>query len=138
MGKKFWIAVAVMFVLGMLLDFVVHAVLLQADYLALPALYRSEQDAAPFFPYMLLAHVLMAGGFVWVYQQGRSDAAWFAQGMRFGMAMTILLTVPGYLIYYAVQPLPQLLVLKQIIFGVLQTLILGVAVAWLARPAPAA
>ena len=43
MGKKFWIAVAVMFVLGMLLDFMVHAVLLQADYLALPALYRSEK-----------------------------------------------------------------------------------------------
>ena len=133
MGKKFWIAVLAMFVLGMLLDFVVHAVLLHADYLALPTLYRTEQDAQGYFPYMLLAHGLMAGGFVWVYDQGRNDGPWLAQGVRFGLAMTILLTVPGYLIYYAVQPLPQLLVLKQIIFGIVQTLILGVALGWLRR-----
>ena len=133
MGKKFWIAVLAMFVLGMLLDFVVHAVLLHADYLALPALYRNEQDAQGYFPYMLLAHGLMAGGFVWVYDQGRVDGPWLAQGVRFGLAMTILLTVPGYLIYYAVQPLPQLLVLKQIISGIVQTLILGVALGWLRR-----
>ena len=133
MGKKFWIAVLAMFVLGMLLDFVVHAVLLHSDYLALPALYRNEQDAQGYFPYMLLAHALMAGGFVWVYDQGRVEGPWLAQGVRFGLAMTILLTVPGYLIYYAVQPLPQLLVLKQIIFGIVQTLILGVALGWLRR-----
>ncbi len=133
MGKRFWMAVLLMFVLSMALDFVVHAVLLQPDYLALPALYRSEQDGAAFFPYMLLAHVLIAGGFVWVYQQGKGDAPWLHQGMRFGLAMTILMTVPGYLIYYAVQPLPQLLVLKQIIFGIVQTVILGLAVARLLR-----
>lgn len=133
MGKKFWIAVLAMFVLGMLLDFVVHAVLLHPDYLALPALYRNEQDAQGYFPYMLLAHGLMAGGFVWVYDQGRVEGPWLAQGVRFGLAMSILMTVPGYLVYYAVQPLPQLLVLKQIIFGIVQMLVLGVALGWLRR-----
>lgn len=39
--------------------------------------------------------------------------------------------IPGYLIHYAVQPLPATLVVKQIVFGTLAMLLLGLLVAWL-------
>lgn len=39
--------------------------------------------------------------------------------------------VPGFLIYYVVQPLPGLLVAKQIGYDVVRVLALGVVVAWM-------
>ena len=133
MGKKFWLSVVCMFVLSMLLDFAVHSVLLGPDYVRLPLLYRAPQDAAGFMPVMLLAHLFIAVGLVWVYQRGVGSGAWLGQGLRFGSAMAVLIAVPGYLIYYAVQPLPADLVQKQIVFGVAQMLLLGLALAWLQR-----
>jgi hypothetical protein len=42
--------------------------------------------------------------------------------------------VPTYLIYYAVQPLPGALVVKQIVFDAIGLLVFGIVVAWLYRP----
>jgi len=41
------------------------------------------------------------------------------------------MTIPMYLIYYAVQPMPSALVYKQIVFDTLGVLLMGVVVAWL-------
>jgi hypothetical protein len=49
------------------------------------------------------------------------------------VAVALLATVPMYLIYYAVEPLPGNLVAKQIIFDGIWMVILGVIVAWLYR-----
>jgi len=40
-------------------------------------------------------------------------------------------TLPGYLIYYAVQPLPAALVQKQMLYGTATMLALGMLLAWL-------
>src|SRR4051812_16257635 len=106
MDRKFLISVAVIFVVSMLLGFVVHGLLLAPDYAQLPALFRTEKDQGGYFPYMLLAHVFLAAGFVWIYLQGKDDKPFLHQGVRYGLAVAALSTVPMYLIYYAVQPMP--------------------------------
>ena len=58
-----------------------------------------------------------------------SDA--LGQGLRFGAAVAAIATLPGYLIYYAVQPLPASLVGKQLLYGTIATLLLGLLLAWL-------
>jgi hypothetical protein len=133
MNSKFAISVAVMFVMSMALGFLVHAVLLGQDYAQLTGLFRTPQDGEGYFQYMLLAHVFLATGFVWVYLQGRTDKPFLAQGIRYGFALVVLMTVPGYLIYYAVQPLPGMLVVKQIVFDSICVVLMGIAVAWLYR-----
>lgn len=133
MNKRFWISVVVIFLLYMGLDFLVHAVLLHPDYLKLPHLYRTENDAQNYFPLMLLAHVLMAAAFVWIYQKGKEEKPFLQQGIRFGIAIALLARIPTYMIYYAVQPLPFDLVMKQIAFGFVVMVLLGIAVAWLNR-----
>jgi hypothetical protein len=45
------------------------------------------------------------------------------------------MTIPIYLIYYAVQPMPGAVVAKQIVFDVVAVLIMGIVVAWINRPA---
>lgn len=133
MGKKFIIAWIVLFVAWMLGDFVIHSVLLGPDYMQVPNLFRTQADAPGHFPWMLLAHVLLAGSFAWIYARGVEGKPWMAQGVRFGVATALLTVVPTYLIYYAVQPMPGNLVARQIVFEFILMVLLGILVAWLYR-----
>jgi hypothetical protein len=137
MNKKFIIAWIVVLVAWFLGSFVVHAVLLRADYMQLPTLFRTEGDQQTFFPLMILAHVIMAGAFVWIYARGVEAKPWLAQGVRFGVAVAMLMIVPIYLIYYVVQPLPTSLVIKQIVFDGTLIIVLGMIAGWLYRGTPA-
>ena len=133
MNKRFLIAWLVVFIAWMAGDFLVHATLLGDDYAQLAKVYRSPSEQQQYFPWMLIAHVLMAGAFTWIYARGVEAKPWVAQGARFGVAVALLSVVPGYLIYYAVQPLTGELVSKQIIFGSIVQVILGIIVAWFYR-----
>ncbi|MBM4220042.1 MAG: hypothetical protein FJ171_10540 [Gammaproteobacteria bacterium] len=132
MDKKFLIAWLVLFVLFMAGGIVVHGILLSADYLA-TGLMRPEAEQQEMMLLMVLAHVLIAGAFVWIYARGaEKDKPWLGQGLRFGLAVAALV-VPIYIIYYVVQPTPGALAAKQIVFETTMTLILGAAVAYLYR-----
>lgn len=131
--KRFLIAWIVVFVAWMAGSFVVHGVLLGADYAALKSLFRPEEDAQKYFPLMLLAHVILSGAFVWIYARGVTAAPWAGQGLRFGIAVALLTVVPTYLIYYVVQPMPGALVVKQTVFDAILIVVLGFVAAWLHR-----
>jgi hypothetical protein len=133
MNKKFIVAWVVLFVAWFLGDFVIHGLLLHADYLQQPNLYRAESDAQGYFPIMMLVHLIMAGAFAWIYARGVESKPWVAQGLRFGVATALLTSVPMYLTYYAVQPLPGALVVRQVVFSSILMVILGLLVAWLYR-----
>ena len=133
MNKKFLIAWVVLFIAWMAGDFLVHGILLKPDYLQQARLYRSDAESQAYFHWMLLAHVLMAGAFAWIYARGREAKPWMAQGVRYGIAVALLGVIPGYLIYYAVQPLPGAMVIKQIVFSGILIIVLGIIVAWLYR-----
>lgn len=138
MNKHFWISVVVMFVVAMLLGFVVHELLLGKDYARLTTLFRTKDDAGGHFGYMILAHVFIAIGWTWVYRAGRENKPWLMQGVRFGLAIAVLCTIPIYLIYFAVQPLPSDLVAQQIVFDTIASVIMGIVVAFVNRdPIPA-
>ncbi len=133
MNKKFLVGWIVLFVAWFLGDFVVHAVLLNADYMQQPALYRTAADSQAHFAYMILAHLIMAGAFVWIYARGVEPKPWVPQGVRFGVATALLGVVPTYLIYYAIQPLPGAAVARQIAYSLILMVLLGLIVAWLYR-----
>ena len=133
MDKKFLVAWPVTFVAWMAGSFVVHGALLHADYAKLPQLFRTEADSQQYFPFMLLAHVLMAGALVRIYARGIEAKPWLGQGLRFGVTVALLTVVPTYMIYYAVQPMPGVHVLKQIVFDAALVLLLGVLLAFLYR-----
>ena len=133
MNKRFFIAWLVVFVVWMMGDFVVHGLLLSADYAKLPNLFRPEAESQQYLPWMLIAHVIMAGAFVWNYARGAEAKPWLSQGVRFGLATALLTAVPTYMIYYVVQPMPVALVVKQIIFATVLLLILGAVAAFMFR-----
>jgi hypothetical protein len=69
----------------------------------------------------------------WIYARGVEARPWLAQGVRFGMAVALLTTVPTYTIYFVVQPMPAGLALRQILFDAALLVILGTIVARLYR-----
>ncbi len=130
---KFAISAVVMAIVSLLLGFVVHGMLLAPDYHALPSLFRGEADAGAHLPFMLLAHLFIGTGFTWIYLKGREAKPFLAQGVRFGVAVAVLTTIPMYLIYFAVQPMPGGLVVKQIVLDTIAMVVMGVVCAWLNR-----
>ena len=133
MDKKFFISWLILFVCWMAGSFLVHAVLLHADYASLRNLFRSPEDSQTFFPLMVVAHVFPSGALVWIYSRGVEAKPWLAQGLRFGLAVAFLTVIPTYIIYYAVQPMPGATVVKQLIFDGVLTVLLGVVAAFLYR-----
>ncbi len=132
MNAKFLIAWLVIFILSMLAGFAVHGQLLADEYLA-TGLMRPAEEAQNYFVWMIIAHLIMAAAFVWIYVRGREAKPWFGQGLRFGFAVSLLMCVPIYLIYYCVQPIPGMLVVRQIAYDTIMLLVLGGVVAFLYR-----
>lgn len=135
MNKKFLISWLVIFVVWMAGSVVVHGVLLQAEYSQLPNLFRPDTEAQNYMHLMLIAHVLLAGAFVWIYQRGREEKPWLAQGLRFGLAVAMLAAIPTYMIYYVVQPMPGMMAVKQALFDSILLLVLGAVTAFLNKTA---
>jgi hypothetical protein len=133
MNKKLIIAWIVLFIVWLMGSFVVHGVLLHSDYMQLSNLFRAQGDEQKHFPLMILAHVMLAGAFAWIYARGAEAKPWMGQGVRFGVAVALLTTVPTYMIYFVVQPMPGEVVVKQIVFDGVLMVILGIIAAWLYR-----
>jgi hypothetical protein len=133
MNKKFFIAWVAIFVVWMLGSFVVHGALLRPDYMSLQNLFRSDADSQQYFPLMIVAHMLLSGAFVWIYRRSVQAQPWLTQGIGFGVAVALLTVIPTYMIYYVVQPMPGVVVIKQIIFDSALLLVLGMVVAFMYR-----
>lgn len=131
MNKKFLVAWLLVFALYMAGGMLVHGVILGDDYMA-TGLMRTETEAQNLMHWMILAHVLMAGAFTWIYVRGVENKPWLGQGLRYGLAVAVLF-VPIYMIYYVVQPTPGALAAKQVVLDTILTLVLGAVVAFLYR-----
>jgi hypothetical protein len=136
MNKQFLISVVVLFIASMTFDFVVHAVLLDKDYKAQPALMRPEADAQRHMPAMLLAHLFIAVGVTAIYRRGREAGRdWMGQGFRFGLWFAVASCIPTFLIYYAVQPTGLTTMVKQVCLGSVATVLTGLVAAALNKSA---
>lgn len=133
MNRQFAISAVVIFVLAYAFGFLVHGVLLHADYAKLPNLMRPMAEMTGKLPYLVVAHLLFALGFTWIYLKGRENKPWLAQGVRYGLAVAVLATIPTYLIYHAVSQFPLDLAIKQIVYDAIAVVLLGIVLAWLNR-----
>jgi hypothetical protein len=93
----------------------------------------AEQEALMHF--MLIAHLLMSGAFVWIYQRGNEDKPWVQQGLRFGIAVSIMYPIPTYMIYYTVQQTPDMLPVYQSVGDSLVVIVVALLAAFLNKKA---
>ena len=124
-------AIVVIFVLSCVFGTLIHAVLLKSDYDALPNVFRASTDVKLLL--IFVAYLAFAIGSVWMYSHGVEDRPWLGQGVRFGIAVWLVLAVPSFLIAYAVQPLPESLVWKQLLYELVNKIVLGIVTAGIVR-----
>lgn len=133
MNKKFLISWVVAFVVWMIGSFAVHGAWLGETYAGMTNMMRPEEEQMGLFHLMLLAHVLMAGAFVWIYQRGVEDKPWVQQGVRFAIAVALLAPIPVYTIYYVVQQTPGMLAVQQSVGDSVVLVVVGLVTAFLNR-----
>ncbi|MEZ0470604.1 hypothetical protein [Luteimonas salinilitoris] len=134
MDKRFWVCGVVVAMAALLLGFLVHGVLLRADYLAHASLYRSQAEANARFGWIVIAYLLIGFSMTWLYRRLHdADDVQLGTGLRFGIAIGLVSFVPWHLLAYVGQPLPLSLMLRQIAFDLVAMALLGLLLAWL-RP----
>jgi hypothetical protein len=131
--NKLVISAIVMFVMALVLSYLVHGVLLYDDYMRMQSWMRPQADVNALFYFIVIAQALFGAAFAWIYEQGREDKPWLAQGVRFGIAVALLAIAPFYLIYHVVTPVPLAVAIKQIVYDGIRVLLMGVVVAWINR-----
>lgn len=129
--KRLVLTIIVVFIVANFTGFFIHAIWLKQDYMPVANLYRPEGQEKMVF--IILAYLAFAIGSVWLYAHGVEVKPWLGQGVRFGIAMWVVLTIPSFFIAYAVQPLPAILMAKQVITEGIDKILLGVITAALYR-----
>lgn len=130
--KKLVLTIIVVFVLANLTGYFIHAVWLAQDYAPVAEHYRPVGQEKMLF--IMLAYLSFAIGSVIVYAKGVENKPWLGQGVRFGILIALILAVPSFMIAYAVQPMPAILMVKQILFESINKIVLGIVTALLYRP----
>ena len=133
MDKKFLISTVAVFVIWMVGSFLVHGLWLGPTYATMTNMMRPDADQQAMMHIMLIAHVLMSGAFVWIYQRGNEDKPWLQQGLRFGIAVALLAPIPTFMIYYTVQQTPAALAISQSIGDSVVVIVVALVAAFLNR-----
>lgn len=132
MDKRLLICGIVVAAAALILGFLVHGLLLRADYQALAALYRSQEQANAHAGWILPAYLLMGLAMTWLYRRmPATDGVDIARGARFGLAVALVSFVPWHMLAFVAQPLPLSLMLRQVALDLVAVVLLGMLLAWL-------
>jgi hypothetical protein len=127
--KKLILSIVVVFVLLMGTNYLIHAVWLMPDYDAIPASHRSLAGIMHRFWAMAVGQFFFAVVFAYIYAQGVQPKPSLAQGIRYGVIITLFTVIPFSLSQYDTYVVPYLLAIKWIIAGGIQMVLLGIIVA---------
>ena len=138
--KRFiWTVVAVFFV-AQVFAIVIHGFILGADYRPfLGTLLRpmaTSGSAAWMVLFLPLSHLAMAIAFVALYARWVRPGPEIPQGLNFGVLAWLFGPAPMYLLWFAEQPWPFSLTIKQLVLDLFTMLVLGTLAAVLYK-APA-
>jgi hypothetical protein len=135
--KRFiWTVVAV-FLVAQVFAIVIHGFILGADYRPFYGTLLRPMDAAGGPQWMVvflpLAHLAMAVAFVALFRRWVRPGPEIPQGLQFGVLAWLFGPVPMYLLWFAEQPWPLSLTIKQLALELFTMLVLGTFAAMLYR-----
>ena len=123
------------FLLSQILAIAVHGFILAGDYAPFYGILLRDQRSGPESQALLLpvAHLSFIAALVWIYARLSIQGSHIVRGLKLGVAAWTLGQVPLYLIWYAEQPWPGELVVKQLVLELFSSLAIGVTIALVAR-----
>lgn len=99
------------------------------DYSSMLQLYRPWEDELARYPVLILGDIILTGAFVWVYARTPRLGSWLINGLRFGLAAALLGAVPFQVRNYVSQPVPEGVLVQQLLFLTVLMLLAGLGVA---------
>lgn len=133
--KQYLIAALAVFVAYSGLAFLIHEVILAADYEPMiGSTLRSLEEFGQRMPFLYLSNLVFALAFCLIYAKGYEPRKnWIGQGLRYGLIVGTLLA-PFAVTEYVVYPVASALALKWVVFGYLQIVISALVAAGLYHP----
>ena len=137
MDTKSWLRAAIgAFAVVVATDFLVHHMWLGDFYRTHAGWWRPEAEMSSMMPLMLLAQMAFAALLALVYTRGyERKKEGMAQGLRFGILMGLFVAIPHSLMTYVIYPYPEPLVWSWFMGCLLKTVLAGVAIGALYKPA---
>ena len=134
MKKKMIMASVVMFVLFLVMDYVLHSILLRGLYAETAHLWRAAEAIGQLAWIIWAVDAAMAFLMIWLFAKGwEADKPWLGQGVRFGLALGLLFSLPMGFSMYAIMPIPFALGLGWFAGALVEFVIAGIAAAWMFR-----
>ena len=130
---RFIIGVVVMYILGALMDMLVHNVILGSTYASLKDIWREDMMDKMWIMYVL-------GLFFWIvfvylyhfFYKGHYKTGWMKGGC-YGLIIGLFSAI-GMSYSYVMYPLPLSLAIKWAIFAVIQLIICGIVLSFIYKP----
>jgi len=132
--KKMFIAVLTVFIILEVTGFIIHGLLLSKTYEGLAAVFRPMAEMNALMWRMWIADVVWSFFFVFIFNKGFQNKG-LIEGVRYGIYISLFMSFVAAVAQNAVYPVPYTLALQWFIYGTIQNVILGVVVAFLAKPA---
>jgi hypothetical protein len=119
------------FLLSNVFAVAIHGFILAADYEPYRGTLLRSFDSGPGWPSLLLpvAHLCFICALVWIYGRLSLEGSLTARGLKLGLIGWLVGQAPLWMIWYAEQPWPGSLVVKQLGLELLSSLAIGLTIA---------
>ena len=134
--KQWIIASIAVFIAMSILEFIVHAVLLQSWYVEYPQYWRPEAEMMGLMGWMHLGYAIFALLFTLIYSKGYEGKPGVGEGIRYGFWVGLLLHLPKMFALHTIYPYPGGLLVAWMVSGIIESIILGALVGMIYKGQP--
>ena len=133
--KRYVAASIAVFVVSVALGYLVHGVLLQSTYASIHGVWRADVQSKMWIN--SINDLILSFVFLYLFAKGYEGKG-IMEGVRFGLLMGLVFSIPAAYGTYLIIPIPYYLALEWFLYGMAQTLILGIVAAAIYKPAEGA
>jgi hypothetical protein len=139
MGRKFWTAVAVLFVALGIMDYVFHGLVMSGAYRATAPLWRPLEEMNKFRPLMWLVGLVWAFFFVLIFGKGYEGKG-LMEGVRFGLYIGVFSGFSMGFGSYSTMPITAGIAFGWFLITIVESIVAGILTVSIYKPvrAPAA
>ena len=130
--KRIVLATLAAFVVSQVLAGYIHGFILDADYGPYYGTLLRSGDEAWQFIFLPVAHLSFIIGLMWVYTHAPMKGSAARQGVFLGILAWMMGQVPLWLIWYAEQPWPDSLIVKQLGLELISSMLIGLTITFTA------
>ena len=126
MNKKVWLGFVAVFIVFEILMFLVDGVFLAGAYRSIQNVWRSDMNSKMWIFHVV--NIFIAFFFSFIFSKGYQKKG-ILEGVRYGLYIGLWMSIPAAYATYAMIAIPHSLALQWLIYGVIEYIIAGIALA---------